>query len=155
MFALSAGMAGVGGALLAGVYSTATAGYFTFFEGLPVLLLGVVGGIGAVSGAFIAVVLIGLFEALGRDNPSLVNFLAVLPGLAAIGLARNPGGLASDFSNLYHSVRQKVSGRTAAGAPPASETPEGTGRELAGAAATAPTAAPAGAPTATLGEGAT
>ncbi len=134
VFALSAGMAGVGGALLGGVYGNASASYFTFFEGLPVLLLGVVGGIGAVSGAFIGVFLLGLFEALGRDNPSLVNFLAVLPGLAGIGLARNPGGLASDFSNLYHSLRQKIAGRAAAGGPPETGAAADRGRELAGAA---------------------
>jgi integral membrane sensor domain MASE1 len=76
-----------------------------------VLLLGVVGGIGAVSGAVIGMFLLGLFEFLGREHPSWVHFLAVLPGLAGIGLARNPGGLASDFSNLYHSVRGRITRR--------------------------------------------
>jgi branched-chain amino acid transport system permease protein len=108
IFALSAGMAGVGGALLAGVYTTAQGSTFTFFEGLPILLLGVVGGIGAVSGVVIGTILLGLFEALGRENPSWIHFLAVLPGLAGIGLARNPGGLASDLSNLFHGLRGRV-----------------------------------------------
>jgi branched-chain amino acid transport system permease protein len=115
IFALSAGMAGVGGALLAGVYTTAQGSTFTFFEGLPVLLLGVVGGIGAVSGVVIGTILLGLFEALGRENPSWIHFLAVLPGLAGIGLARNPGGLASDFSNMYYAIRGRLTRSRAGG----------------------------------------
>ena len=50
MFALSAAMAGVGGAVYAGTLGSASYERFSFFESLPLLLLSVVGGIGTASG---------------------------------------------------------------------------------------------------------
>ena len=105
VFALSAGMAGVGGALLGGVYENATPNYFTFLGGLQVLLLAVVGGIGAVSGAALAVFFIFLTEWVGRTYPGTADLINVLPGLAGIGLARNPGGVASDLAGLFGRFR--------------------------------------------------
>jgi branched-chain amino acid transport system permease protein len=101
VFALSAGMAGVGGALLGGVYTSANASYFTFFQSLPLVLLTVVGGVGAIAGALLGGVLLGVFEVLSRNFPGLSDLLAIMPGLAGIGLARNPGGLASDLALAF------------------------------------------------------
>ncbi|MCU1461856.1 MAG: branched-chain amino acid ABC-type transport system, permease component [Acidimicrobiales bacterium] len=105
VFALSAGMAGVGGALLGGVHTAVAADTFSFFQTLPVLLLAVVGGIGTVNGAFLGAVLLGLFQAVARIFPSTNNVINVLPGLAGVGLARNPGGLASDLHMAVAGLR--------------------------------------------------
>ena len=50
MFALSAAMAGVGGALYAGTLGSVSPERFSLFESLPLLLLAVVGGIGTAVG---------------------------------------------------------------------------------------------------------
>jgi branched-chain amino acid transport system permease protein len=101
VFALSAGIAGVGGALLGGVYENATPSYFTFFGGLQILLLAVVGGIGAVSGISLAVVFLAVTEWISRTHPGSSDLINCLPGLAGIGLARNPGGVASDLAQSF------------------------------------------------------
>lgn len=105
VFALSAGIAGVGGALLGGVYENATPSYFTFFGGLNILLLAVVGGIGAVSGIGLAVVFLAVTEWISRTHPGTSDLINCLPGLAGIGLARNPGGVASDLSQTFATIK--------------------------------------------------
>ena len=66
VFALSAAMAGVGGALYAGTLGSVSAERFSFFESLPLLLLTVVGGIGTAAGPLFAGLLIGGFPIAHR-----------------------------------------------------------------------------------------
>ena len=54
VFALSAAMAGVGGALYAGTLGSVSAERFSLFQSLPLLLLTVVGGIGTAAGPLFA-----------------------------------------------------------------------------------------------------
>ena len=114
VFALSAGIAGVGGALLGGVYESATPSYFEFFGGLQVLLLAVVGGIGAVGGVGLALVFMTLTEWVSRTHPGARDLINCLPGLAGIGLARNPGGVASDIAGAVAGLRSKLRQRSSA-----------------------------------------
>ncbi len=51
VFALAAGMAGLGGALYGGLLQSVNPGHFSFVNGLPIFMLAVVGGIGSVGGA--------------------------------------------------------------------------------------------------------
>lgn len=119
VFALSAGIAGIGGALLGGVYENATPSYFTFFGGLQILLLVVVGGVGSVSGVSLAVFFLALTEWISRTHPGSSDLINCLPGLAGIGLARNPGGVASDLANSLAALRGRFErrGRPAAAVP--------------------------------------
>jgi branched-chain amino acid transport system permease protein len=98
VFALSAGMAGVGGALFGGLVQSVTTDTFGFVQGLPVLMMTVVGGIGAVSGALFGGVALGGIEVLAGAVPGLRTVLALTPGLVGIGLARNPNGVVSDVA---------------------------------------------------------
>jgi branched-chain amino acid transport system permease protein len=100
VFALSAGLAGVGGALYGGaqgVVSGGDSGDFTYILSLTVLLLAVVWGIRTVGGMFLAGISLGIAPLLqshlaiwwkGAPN----NILSLLVGLAAIGVAQNPEG---------------------------------------------------------------
>lgn len=103
VFALAAAIAGIGGFLLAGWKGTVGKDDFSLLTGtlsaLPVLLLAVVGGINAVSGAMIGALLLVAMPQVGIDYPSLSNVMILLPGLVGITLARNPDGLASDVRN--------------------------------------------------------
>ena len=66
VFALSAAMAGVGGALYAGTLGSVAPERFAVFESLPLLLLAVVGGIGTAAGAlFAGLILAGFPIAIG------------------------------------------------------------------------------------------
>jgi branched-chain amino acid transport system permease protein len=96
VFALSAAIAGVGGVLLAQWRTQAGPTQFALLEGavpaLPLVLMTVVGGIAAVSGAVFGAMLIVMFPIIGQTYPALENLMIIAPGLAGISLAANPDG---------------------------------------------------------------
>jgi branched-chain amino acid transport system permease protein len=99
VFTLSAAMAGFGGALYGGTLGSISAQNFNFALSLPLLLLGVVGGIGSPAGALAAGVLIGGLPLLIDVAPWFENINRVLPGTLGIALGRNPNG-------IVHSLRE-------------------------------------------------
>jgi branched-chain amino acid transport system permease protein len=118
VFALSAAMAGVGGAVYAGSLGTVSPERFSFFESLPLLLLAVVGGIGSAGGAvFAGIVLFGIpivastwgtLDVAIQSLPGvrdLSDVLKVLPGAMGIGLGQNPNGVVPDLARRFEVVR--------------------------------------------------
>ncbi|MBN2623395.1 MAG: ABC transporter permease [Acidimicrobiales bacterium] len=101
VFSASAAMAGFGGALYGGTLGAVGPQSFAFVQSLPLLLLGVVGGIGTAAGALVAGVLIGGLPLLIDVAPWFENVNRVLPGTMGIALGRNPNGIA-------HSVREAL-----------------------------------------------
>lgn len=98
VFALSAGIAGLGGAIYGMQLRSISPQNFGFVNGLPVLLLAVVGGIGAVGGALMAgASLMGFLPLIATLGAFFANLASVLPGLAGIGLGRNPNGSVHDM----------------------------------------------------------
>jgi branched-chain amino acid transport system permease protein len=101
VFALSSAIAALGGGLYAGLLQTATAGDYEMFDSLPVVLLAVLGGITAVSGALVGGLVLAGFPVLA-DNVSFLEGLAILgPGLIGITLARQPDGLVLQLSDMW------------------------------------------------------
>lgn len=96
VFALSAGIAGIGGYLLGCWKGLAGKSDFSLISGalpgLAVLLLAVVGGIAVISGAFVGAVFLVAMPRIGAVYPSLNNFMLILPGLVGVTLAKNPDG---------------------------------------------------------------
>jgi len=101
VFALSAAMAGVGGAFYAAALGGVANSNFDFFASLPVLLLAVVGGIGTAGGAlFAGIIQVGLPLVLA-PVAALAEPLKLLPGLMGIGLGRNPNGVTGDMREQF------------------------------------------------------
>jgi branched-chain amino acid transport system permease protein len=108
VFSLSAGIAGVGGALLAGLSTQVAPDQFSFFQSLPLLLLMMAGGVGMVSGAFFGALALGLFSTLGTMSSLFSRGSSLLPGLVGIGLGSQPNGVASDIgAGLSALVRRR------------------------------------------------
>ena len=106
VFALSAAMAGVGGAFYAAALGGVAASNFDFFGGLPLVLLVVVGGIGTAAGAlFAGLVSVGV-PLVTAPLAALKGPLSLLPGLMGIGLGRNPNGASSDIAEAYQPLRR-------------------------------------------------
>jgi branched-chain amino acid transport system permease protein len=105
VFSLSAAMAGVGGALYAGTLGSVGYERFNVFESLPLLLLAVVGGIGAASGAVFAGVVLGGFPIATGIWPFLTNLNRVLPGTMGVALGRNPNGAVRDIAGRFRAVQ--------------------------------------------------
>jgi branched-chain amino acid transport system permease protein len=94
VFALAAGIAGLGGALYAMQQQSVTAGQFSLVAGLAIFLIAVVGGLASVGdGLFSGVTVGGSFTALVEVAPWAGNLAAILPALAGIGLGSNPDGV--------------------------------------------------------------
>ena len=105
VFSLSAAIAGIGGALFAGTLGSVAADRFSLFESLPLLLLGVVGGIGTASGALFAGVVLGGLPVAIAIWPFLENVNRLLPGTMGVALGRNPNGAVRDIASSYAVVR--------------------------------------------------
>ena len=98
VFSLSAGIAGLGGALYAMQLTSIQPGNFDLVSSLQVFALSVVGGIGAVGGAlFGAISLFAVLPLIVQLWPGAVRWVGLLPGLTGIGLGRNPNGAVDDI----------------------------------------------------------
>jgi branched-chain amino acid transport system permease protein len=91
VFTVSAGMAGLGGAIYGGAIRTADAGLLQFFTGLTILMVMVIGGINTIGSALFAGIFLGT-PILSNLFPSLKELPLVLAGGAGIGLGKNPNG---------------------------------------------------------------
>lgn len=95
VFGLSAGIAGLGGALLGMQQLSITAEQFDFVAGLPIFLIAVIGGLGFVgSGLFTGVAYVGPVNVLVGLAPWAQNPIALLPALAGARLGRGEGVVA-------------------------------------------------------------
>lgn len=121
-FCVSAFMAGLAGALLAGASQVATPYSFFTVQSLLVLALAVVGGIRSWTGALAGAALFQLaapfvHQPFIRDNVvarllfhgQLEALLPVFFGLAAIGLAQNPGGIVEQLRDVVAWIRRATS----------------------------------------------
>jgi branched-chain amino acid transport system permease protein len=112
VFMISAGIAGLGGALLGGQQQTTNPTDWQFANGLPVFMVGVVGGVARVGGALFAgtslVVLTAapLFPLL-RGIDWFPQFSAATPGFMGVGLGRNPNGAVSEMREPFEPVTKR------------------------------------------------
>ena len=125
-FALSAAIAGVGGALLAGWRGRAGADQFGLLQGalpgLPLVLMAVVGGIAAAAGVLLGAFLLAMMPMVADTYPALRHLMTLGPGLAGVGLAANPNGIVSMVGDGLRSLTRRPAGEGPS--PTATEVPE-------------------------------
>jgi branched-chain amino acid transport system permease protein len=106
VFSISAGIAGLGGALIGSLQTTTNPQDWTFAAGLPVFMVGVVGGIGRIGGALFAGISLAVLATMPtwpvlRNVGWFPRLAAVTPGLMGIGLGRNPNGAVADIREAF------------------------------------------------------
>ncbi len=106
VFALSAAMAGLAGALYGGLRGSAQTTDFYMFQSLPVLLMAVIGGITTVSGALIGGLLLGLLQTQEATG-FLGGAVFLFTGAAAVSLGRNPHGVGFFISQKLAPLRER------------------------------------------------
>ncbi|MBI2704740.1 MAG: ABC transporter permease [Actinobacteria bacterium] len=111
VFMLSAGIAGLGGAMFGMLQKTATPTNFEALSSLPILLMAVAGGVSMVSGALLGGLLYGSFPVISEAIPALSSLLLVAPGLIGISLGRNPNGAANEIGTTVRQAIDKRRGR--------------------------------------------
>ena len=93
VFAMSAAIAGLGGAMWSIQSQNITAENFSFIAGLNVFVTAVIGGVAMLGGAlFAGVALVGALPVMVTLAESLENVAAISIGLAGMGLGQNPNG---------------------------------------------------------------
>jgi branched-chain amino acid transport system permease protein len=116
VFGLSAAIAGFAGALNGAYLGSASTPDFEMLKGLPILLLAVVGGVSVVSGVVFGgfalqsfAWLVELFPARSYPtlNELLVYWQRIGPGLAGIGIGRNPDGAVVEIGAAVRGERKK------------------------------------------------
>ena len=91
VFAVSAAIAGVGGAVYGGALHAVDAQTLDFFTGLAILMLMVIGGVTTLGGALFTGMFLGA-PVIANVFPSLRQLSTVVVGVAGIGLGKNPNG---------------------------------------------------------------
>jgi branched-chain amino acid transport system permease protein len=118
VFTLSAAMAGLAGALYGGLKVTVGSENFTLEQGLPVLLLAVVGGIATVSGALFGGMFFVLLTIVSEEVKALSWVLVIGPGLVGVTLGRSPDGAVPEIAARFRALRAgRGAGRTDAVQP--------------------------------------
>ncbi|MEI5671738.1 MULTISPECIES: ABC transporter permease [unclassified Nocardioides] len=108
LFGLSAGMAGLAGALYAGLRQTIGAADFQFFNSLPLLLLAVVFGVTSVTGATLGGVGLMLLPVMQSDHPGIAGLIFAVIGFGAVAAGRDPNGLANQLFRVGRLAETKA-----------------------------------------------
>ena len=117
VFALSAAIAGAGGALAGRTFIVDD---FALPNSLPITMLAVVGGIGSIAGAFLGGLLLGIIpiastvfaaNAIGVFrfvSVPVTDILSFTPGTIGVSLGREPDGAAPQIAAGYRAVGESV-----------------------------------------------
>ena len=108
VFALSAGLAGLGGALLGGQQGLVGPTDFTLLGSITLLLLAVVMGIRTVTGMLFAGIALAYGPVLQSNVDVLRDVVSLLVGLGAIGLGLNPNGVFGGHTPLQRRRERKA-----------------------------------------------
>jgi branched-chain amino acid transport system permease protein len=136
VFGLSAAIAGFGGALLGMLRGSASTANFQVLQGLPYVILIVVGGASVVSGALLGGLLfqmpVFLVDRLGSTEVTLpllgtfkpfVIWNRLATGLLGIALGRHPEGIVPEVSSQLEEKRHRKSRDRSLPAPPGDAPP--------------------------------
>ncbi|GAA2012148.1 hypothetical protein GCM10009839_03030 [Catenulispora yoronensis] len=107
VFAGSAGIAGVGGGLYAGLENQVGSTNFQFFNSLPLLLIVMCAGVTSVSGALLG----GMLLMALNSFPGVQGYLFLVLAGAAVGLGREPNGIVGWGFEVWGRVRGHRRGR--------------------------------------------
>jgi branched-chain amino acid transport system permease protein len=119
VFALSAFVAGVAGSLLGGLNGFVSEITFEPINNVVLLLFAAVGGITTVTGALVGGALFALLPLVQSKEPELAGLVFAAVAAGAIGLGRQPNGLAGVVFEGVAAARRPGRPEIAAGTPEA------------------------------------
>ncbi|GAB2780278.1 hypothetical protein GCM10027020_37260 [Nocardioides salsibiostraticola] len=113
LFGLSASIAGLAGALFAGLRQGVGGADFQYFNSLPLLLLAVVFGVTSITGATLGGIGLMLLPVFQSERPEIAGLMFAIIGFGAVALGRDPNGLANQLFKLGHRLRDLLGDRGA------------------------------------------
>jgi branched-chain amino acid transport system permease protein len=108
LFATSAGIAGLAGALFAGLRGTISVLDFQAMSGLLLLLIAVVCGVTSMTGAVLGGSFLMLLPVLQSQFPALGGLEFLVIGVGAVSLGRDPNGIANHLFTWGRWLRGRV-----------------------------------------------
>ena len=108
LFAMSAGLSGLGGALYAGLRQNIGAGDFIYFNSLLLLLFAVVAGVTSVTGAVLGGVALTALPELQANYASVGGLFYVAIAVCAILLAKDPSGISGYLFRLGRYAERRI-----------------------------------------------
>jgi branched-chain amino acid transport system permease protein len=133
VFAVSAGLAGLSGALFGGLRGSVGPNDFVALGSLLLLLSLRIGGVNTVTGALVGAFFVATSPKLQELLPQLPAAAYLLTGLAAISIGRDPNGIGGQVSTLGARLRAAASRPSDDPRPPARARTSGEEPSLAGA----------------------
>ncbi|MCU1449755.1 MAG: livF 3, partial [Acidimicrobiales bacterium] len=122
VFAASAALAGLAGALFGGLQGSVGSANFDVFGSLAVLLILAIWGVDSIAAVFLAGMSYALIPELQKHVTSIPSLLFILTGIGAIGLGRRPDGAMAEIRENLERVRSLWRRRApAAGGDPEAE----------------------------------
>ncbi|MHB8466482.1 MAG: ABC transporter permease [Acidimicrobiales bacterium] len=132
VFAASAGLAGLAGALYGGQQHLVTPDDFVLLTSLVILLLLLIGGRNTVTGALLGATFFAVLFPIAQEHfPTLSNIQFVLTGFGAITVGQNPNGIGGQLADAGNRLRGWIVTRRSTSDLPPTVT---EGERLAGAA---------------------
>jgi branched-chain amino acid transport system permease protein len=120
VFSLSAGIAGLAGALYGSLNTTVGAGQFAFLYSIALFVSVTLAGASLMTGAVLAGSFVAIGPVIGTHIPSIPDFTQLLVGVGVIAIGRNPNGVGKLYSDVaYYLERRKAKAAASHGAPPA------------------------------------
>ena len=108
LFAASAGIAGFGGALYAGLRGTVGAQDFQFFQSIVLLLAVGVFGFTTITGAWLGGVYMMYLPVAQSNHPGLGGVMLLILGAGAVVIGRDPNGLANKLFGFSPWIEERL-----------------------------------------------
>jgi len=100
VFAFSAGMAGLAGALYGGLNTSVGAAQFDFLFSIAIFVGVTLSGVSLLSGAVLAGLFVAVGPVIGAHIPQIPNFTQLLIGVGVVTIGRNPNGIGTLYAEV-------------------------------------------------------
>ena len=100
VFAFSAGMAGLAGALYGGLNTSVGAAQFDFLFSIAIFVGVTLSGVSLLSGAVLAGLFVAIGPVIGAHIPQVPNFTQLLIGFGVVTIGRNPNGIGRLYAEI-------------------------------------------------------
>jgi branched-chain amino acid transport system permease protein len=100
VFAFSAGLAGLAGALYGGLNTSVGAAQFSFLFSIAIFVGVTLSGVSLLTGAVLAGVFVALGPVIGAHVPQIPNFTELALGIGVVTIGRNPNGIGRLYAEV-------------------------------------------------------
>ncbi len=100
VFAFSAGMAGLAGALYGGLNTEVGAAQFDYLFSIAIFVGLTLSGVSLLTGAVLAGVFLAVGPVIGAHVPQIPNLTQLLIGIGVVTIGRNPNGIGRFYAEV-------------------------------------------------------